>query len=454
MWERFSFYGMAATLVVFLTAAPGEAGLGLDLAVAAALLYAYHAVVGLLAIPGGWLADRFIGTGRAVLAGGVVIAIGQYLLAIPATVTVHLGLILVALGAGLFQPSIATMVGELYDHVPDAQHAKRNAGFTVFYLGANLGAVIGVVVTVWLTHRYGWHLAFAATAIGMTVGMIQYTATRRMLGDVGRDPHHPVDEYRRSPTLRRAATVAVMLVVALLAATVLQAVATRRSLPESALLVIAPILVVAPVAAFRTMAREHTLTPAERSRIYAYIPIFLGATVFWTIEVQVGNLLADTVGHQWAIPLLIVILAPLFAVMWTRLGERAPSTAVMFAIGLLGIGLATVIMGLAGVSTSRGQLSALPLLSLALVPAFAELFLAPVGLSVTTRLAPVRFASQMMGLWFLAIATGQVAGGYLQRLNGTVPGAVYYGLLASLAVLAGATFVTAPRIKQLMAGVE
>ena len=455
MWERFSFYGMGASLVLLLMAPAREAGLGLEPAAAVAVFWAYTGVTYLLAIPGGWVADRLTGTRRAVLAGGVAMAIGLYVLAIPAGVTVHLGLIVVALGAGLFQPNVATMVGELYDQLPDGHHAKRDAGFSVFYMGVNLGAFGGVLANAWLAQRYGWHLGFAVGAIAMTIGVVQYVAARGILGDVGLDAHRPVDEYRRGPTLRRAGTLAVIWLVALVVAAVLRSEATGRSMLDSALVLVASVVVAVPIVVLTTILREHTLTPVERSRIRAYLPFLLGAAVFWLIGYQIDGLLGTTIGQQWVYSLLIVILAPLFAVVWTRLGDRAPNTPVRFAVGVLGMGGAVVIVGLASVSARPGQLSAPPMFGLYVVPALASLFLVPIGLSLTTRLAPPRFASQMMGLWFAATGMGQAVGGYMQRLNGTVPGAVYYGLLGVLAVAVGMAFlVMAPRIRRLMAGVE
>jgi POT family proton-dependent oligopeptide transporter len=252
---------------------------------------------------------------------------------------------------------------------------------------------------------------------------------------------------------------------------VLLSAATDRTLIDSVLLLIPPIVVAVPVVFFAAMLREHTLTPPERSRVVAYIPIFCAAALFWMIYDQSGNLLnlfaEDKVnnqafGHEFPVawyqslnPLLILLLAPLFAFMWARLGERAPSTPVKFAIGLLGIGGSFVIMGFAGAAATGGLISPLWLFSVYLVQTVAELFLSPVGLSVTTKLAPTRFASQMMGLWFLATATGNAVGGYVVRLNGVVGDAVYYGLLGGLAAIVGVGFLLlAPRIRKLMAGVD
>ena len=471
MWERFSFYGMRAILVLFLVADPADGGLGLAPVTAAALYSGYNATVYLLAMPGGWVADRLTGTRRAVFVGGVVIAAGHYILAIPADVTVYLGLVLVAVGTGLLKPNISTMVGELYDRLPDQHHAKRDSGFSLFYMGINVGAWAGALTTGWLALRYGWHVGFAAAAIGMTIALIQYVAAGRSLGDVGRTAHRPLDEYRRGLILRRIGYFGLMGLLALTLASVLLSALTDHALLDSVLLLVPPIVVAVPIAFFASMLREHTLTAPERSRVVAYVPIFCAAALFWMIYDQSGNLLnlfADAkvnnqlLGFEFPAswyqslnPLLILLLAPLFAFAWARLGDRAPSTPVKFSVGLLGIGGSFVIMGFAGAAATSGAISPLWLFSVYLVQTVAELFLSPIGLSVTTKLAPTRFASQMMGLWFLATATGDAVGVYVLRLNSVLGDAVYYGLLGALAGVVGVAFLLlAPRIKALMAGVD
>ena len=489
LWERFSFYGMRAILVLFLVDSPANGGLGLAPATAAALYAVYNAVVYLLAMPGGWVADRLTGTRRAVLIGGVVITFGHLVLAVPAGLTAYAGLALVAAGTGLLKPNIAAMVGELYDRLPDASpydvarsahdsartptqhHAKRDAGFSIFSIGINVGAWAGALVTGWLGLHYGWHVGFAAAAVGMTLALIQYLAAGRSLGDVGRMPHRPLDEYRRGLILRRVVGLSMAgLLVLALAATLLSS-ATGRGVLDVVLLLVPPIVLAVPVFFFTTMLREHTLTPPERSRVLAYIPIFLGAALFWLVYDQAGNLLnlfaedkADNhvfgldvpaAWYQSVNPLFILLLAPFFALAWSRLGDRAPSTPVKFAIGLLGIGTSLVVMAFAGAAATKGQISPLWLVAVALVQTVAELFLSPIGLSVTTRLAPARFASQLMGLWFLATATGDAVGGYVVRLNGQLGDEVSLGLLGGLAVAVGIAFLlSAPRIRALMAGVD
>lgn len=471
MWERFSFYGMRAILVLFLVAAPADGGLGLAPITAAALYSVYNAVVYLLALPGGWVADRLTGTRRAVLIGAIVIALGHCVLAVPAGLTAYAGLGLVAIGTGLLKPNISTMVGELYDRLPDEQQGKRDSGFSIFYLGINLGAWGGALVTGWLGVQYGWHVGFAAAAVGMTFALVQYLAAGRSLGDVGATPRRPLDQYRRRAVLRQALSAGAVGGLVLALSAVLLASATGRGVLDMLLLLIPLIVIAVPAFYFVTMLREHTLTPPEHSRIVAYIPIFLAATLFWLIYDQAGSLLnlfaADKVDNQvlghdfppsWyqsVNPLLILVFAPLFAVLWSRLGDRAPSTPVKFAIALLGIGGSFGIMALAGAAATTGPISPLWLLSVYLVQTLAELFLSPVGLSVTTRLAPARFASQLMGLWFLATATGNALGGYVVRLNGQVSDFVYYGLLGGVAAVVGVVFLlSAPRIHTLMAGVR
>jgi POT family proton-dependent oligopeptide transporter len=471
MWERFSFYGMRAILVLFLVDSPANGGLGLAATTAAALYTVYNATVYLLAMPGGWLADRLTGTRRAVLIGGVAIAAGHCLLAVPAGATAYLGLIVVAVGTGLLQPNISTLVGELYDRLPDAHRGRRDSGFTLFYLGVNLGAWGGALATGWLGLRYGWSAGFAAAAAGMTLALVTYLTAGRSLGDVGREPHRPLDEYRRGLILRRVATAGAVGLAGLAAASVLLAVASGRSVLDTLLLLMPAIVLGVPLVFFADLLREHTLTPVERSRVRAFVPIFLAAVLFWLVLYQsAGRLsqLADggtdnqlfglafpATWYQSVTPLLVVVFAPLFALAWARRGDRSPSTPVTFAIALLGLGGSFVLLTSAGAAATTGQISPLWLLSVYLVQALAELSLAPIGLSVTTRLAPTRFASQLMGVWFLAAAAGIALGGYAFRLHDGLGDTVYYGLLGGLAALAGLVLLlSAPRIRILMAGAD
>jgi POT family proton-dependent oligopeptide transporter len=455
MLERFSFFGMGATVLLFLMEPAGADGLGLDLTTAAAAVTAYGVVAYVLAVPGGWVADRITGARRAVLVGAVVAAIGYILLVIPAALTVYVGLIPVAVGTGLLTPNISTMVGEFFDQLPDPHHSHRNSGFSFVYLGINLGAAGGVLMTVWLAQRYGWHAGFAAAAIAMTAAVILYVATARTLGEVGHRAHRPLDEYRRGPTLRRAATLTVICLAGFIAAAALTAQSTERSVLDCVLLLIPLVVIAAAALVVATMLREYTLTPTERSRVRAYVPIFLAATLFWMIYDQVGHVTRNSAGHGSLSLWAVVVLAPLFVVAWARLGDRAPATPVTLAMGLFGIGGSFVLMGFASAVTPSGRISALWLVAIYLVQALAALFLVPVGLAVTTVLAPARFASQTMGLWFLGIATGVAIGEYVRRLSGTVPNSVYYGLFTALAAFGGlALLLAAPRIRRLMVGVQ
>jgi POT family proton-dependent oligopeptide transporter len=292
----------------------------------------------------------------------------------------------------------------------------------------------------------------------------------RTLGDTGREVNRPIDEYRRRLIVRRVAWLGLLGLLGVTVVSGLLALLTGIGFLDAVLLVLPPVIIAVPVAVMVRMLRDHTLTPPERSRLQSYIPIFAAATLFWLIYDQAGNLLtlfADEKVHRTVFgyafpaswfqsvnPLLILILAPLFALMWTRLGDRAPSTPVKFGLALLGIGASFVLMGFAGAAASSGPVSPLWLVAVYLVQTVAELFLSPVGLSVTTQLAPKRFASQMMGLWFLAVATGDAIGGYVVRLNGLVGDAVYYGLLGLIGIGVGvAVLLASPRIRGLMTGV-
>jgi POT family proton-dependent oligopeptide transporter len=465
LWERFSFYGMRALLVLYLAAPLDEGGLGLKAATAAGLYAVYNATVYLLALPGGWVADRLWGARRAVLVGGVIIALGHYTMAVPAgAATTYAGLVLIAVGTGLLKPNISTMVGNLYGE----HDTRRDAGFSIFYMGINIGAFAAPLVTGYLGEEISWHAGFGAAGVGMTLGLIQYVLGARGLRGLGAPPE-------RRATWAETAGPAFAKVAAVVGGTVLAvavAVAVMGVSVQTFVGVFGVLAVLVPLAYFAVMLRTPGLTPLERGRVRAFGWIFLAATIFWVIYEQAGSLLnlfaeekvtRDVLGFEFPAswfqsvnPLLIILLAPLFAWLWTSLGERQPATPVKFALGLVGVGLSFAVMALAAFDARGGDLvSPLWLVSVYLVQTVAELLLSPVGLSVSTKLAPERFLSQVMGLWFLAIATGNAINTQVVRLDGILPDAAYYGLLGGLAVLAGLAMLAYRRqIKALMAGVD
>jgi POT family proton-dependent oligopeptide transporter len=468
MWERFSWYGMRAILTLYLVAGVLDGPLEDREALAAAIYGVYNALVYMLAMPGGWIADRVWGARKAVLVGGAVIAAGHYVLAIPADATFFVGLVLIALGTGLLKPNISTMVGGLY---APGDGARRDAGFTLFYMGINIGALAAPLVVGTVGEKVDWHLGFGLAGVGMTLALVQYVLGSRHLGDIGRVPPTPASPREKRTVARRAA-----LWLGVAAAALLLDVALGTYDIEHLVNVMAVLGIAVPVVYFTVMFRSPSLTAEERPRIRAFMWFFVTSVLFWMIYDQSGSLLtlfADnktdrSVGgwefpaswFQSVNPVFVIVLAPVFASVWVWLARRSrePSTVTKFALAMLLIGGSFGIMGLAGAaaaSSDTGKVTVFWLLSVYLVQTLGEMCLSPVGLSLSTKLAPARFASQVMGLWFLATATGNAINGWATKLNEPLGDAMYYTLWAVLAVLGGLAFMVAQRrIRALMGSVR
>ncbi|MFI6638923.1 peptide MFS transporter [Streptomyces sp. NPDC050504] len=487
MWERFSFYGMRAILVLFLAAPTESGGLGLAPHVAAAVFGVYGALVNLLALPGGWLADRLWGSHRAVLWGGVTITAGHTVLAVPAGVAfTYTGLLLVAVGTGLLKPGISTMVGRLYDSETDTGtgtatgtatatttertdgegSARRDAGFSLFYMGISIGAFAAPLITGWLGERVDWHAGFGAAALGMLVGLAVCVRGRDRLPEHVRAPVRaaPPADLRRMFLASACALVFLAVVFAL-------AVLWGQSTTDAAIQSVTWLTIAVPLVYFVLMFRTAGLDPVDRSRLGAYVWIFLAASVFWMIAEQGGSLISlfardhvdrDLFGWEFPTswfqslgPLYSIVLATAFAALWLRLGSRQPSTAAKFSLGLFGLGVATLIMaGAALAADGGGRVTPLWLIVAFLVQIMAEMCLSPTGLSVTTRLAPTRFANQIMSLWFLSVAMGSALSAQVVRLTTVWSPATYFTALAGAALLCAAAVALArKRLRRLMRGV-
>lgn len=430
MWERFSYYGMRALLVLFMTATIAEGGLNMGDATATAVYGLYTAAVYLAALPGGWIADRLLGAQQTVWYGGIVIMLGHFTLAIPAVPTFYVGLVLVALGTGLLKPNISAIVGELYPQ----GGAGRDAGYTIFYMGINLGALLGPLVCSALgeSDRFGWHYGFAAAGIGMLLGLIQYRYSRYRLRDAGLYPVH-----LRSGTgitdVPRYGWLCVGIGLGLVIVTVLLGVggalsfdAVRLAQGSTYLLSAIVILYFAYIFMYGRLTRE------ERGGVAIIVILVIAVAIFWSGFEQAGsslNLFAQRyTEREWLgfvipagwfqslNPLFILILAPFMAALWVNLGRRNldPSIPVKFALGLMQLGLGFFVMFLAARLVAGGN-SVLPtwLLLTYLLHTTGELCLSPVGLSAISKLAPKRYLSQMMGIWFLGAALGNLVAGLL-----------------------------------------
>ncbi|MEX0976519.1 MAG: oligopeptide:H+ symporter [Woeseia sp.] len=475
MWERLSYYGMRAILILFMVDQMQGGGLQIDDVTATAIYGIYTAAVYLTALPGGWIADRLLGAQRAVLAGGIIIMSGHFVLAFPGYNTFYLGLLLVILGTGLLKPNVSTLVGSLY--LPGDE--RRDSGFTIFYMGINVGGMLGPIICGALGQNpnYGWHWGFAAAGVGMLFGVIQFWMTRHYLGTAGLEPASSGD-MEKDRAFRRKGWLAVAAGMILLVAFVIAALLGTVDLDPVRISATSTYLILGVVAAyFIYVYALGGLDAIEKKRIAVIILLFFGISMFWSGFEQAGsslNLFADRytkldlgwveIYSSWLQSLnslFIIIFAPFFAWMWIWLGKRHlnPSTPVKFGLGLVLLAIGFMMMVVASTIVASGEL-ALPtwLILTYLFHTFGELAISPVGLSATTKLAPQRFVGQMMGIWFVGAAlgnliAGQIAGDFDASNLQAFPGQYWQIVLTTGG--AGILFLifTKP-IRKLMSGVN
>ena len=483
MWERFSYYGMRALLILFLTAPLAAGGMGFNAATAGAIYGTYTAMVYMTNLPGGWIADRLLGQRRAVLYGGILIASGHFSMAFPAIPTFYLGLVLIVLGTGLLKPNISVIVGQLYG--PKDQ--RRDAGFSIFYMGINLGAFIAPLVTgflaqdptfrTWLSGHgfdpaHSWHWGFGAAGVGMTLGLVQYILGGGQLGDAGLHPVAPSSPEDGAELQRRSTLIlgAGALIVAALAAGMALGVLpiTARQVADAS----GYLLLAVTVIFFGWLFFAGHWTPEERRRLYVIGVFFLAAALFWSVFEQAGstlNLFADrstklevfgwhfqSSYFQSLNSLFIITLAPVFGWLWVKLGRHEPASPVKFSFGLIGVGVGfAILLPAARMAGSGVQVSAFWLTTTYLIHTFAELCLSPVGLSAMTKLAPARIVGLMMGVWFLGASVGNYLGGRLAGFYESMPLPNLLGSVAAFAIFAGVVMLafSAP-LKRMMGEVK
>jgi proton-dependent oligopeptide transporter, POT family len=489
MWERFSYYGMRALLVLFMVDSVERGGMGLSAEVAAAIYGLYTAAVYLAALPGGWIADRFLGARRSIGYGGLVIAAGQFTLAFSRGNAFFLGLVLVVIGTGLLKPNVSAMVGELY---PEGG-ARRDAGFTIFYMGINLGAAIGPLVSAALGEQMNWHYGFGAAGVGMVLGLIQYRLSAPSFGAAGLRPGRQGAVSVRDWTLLGLFVGGVVAVVGLVYGGVVRVNPLRLAQGTSYFIVLVATLYF--LAAFFGLG----LDAAEKKRVAVILVLFISSAVFWSGFEQAGsslNLFAKyfterhCFGHEipagWFQslgPICIITLAPVVAWAWVVLARRGwePSLPAKFGWGLLLLAAGFLVMaGAAKLAATGGQtLATLPapaggaaapllvtghrvwplwLILTYLLHSLGELCLSPVGLSSVTKLAPRRLVGQMMGIWFLATSLGNLFAGLMAgemgASSGTVMAARYQQIVLMALGAGGLLLVLSKPVKALMAGVK
>jgi proton-dependent oligopeptide transporter, POT family len=427
MWERFTYYGMRAVLVLFLVGVVSSGGFGIDDKTAAAIYGLYTAGVYLAALPGGWIADRLIGARRAVFIGGGLIALGNAMLAAStAPRGFYLGLLVIVLGVGLLKPNVSVMVADLY---PEGG-ARLDAGFTVFYMGINLGATLGPVVTGEAQSLIGPRAGFGVAAVFMAAGVLQYYLTQHHLGTAGRfiaPAQTGAGAIIRKPWRRLWIALGVS-AVAVAALSFGWIAVNPVSLAHASTLVIAATAVLY----FAYLFLAGNLSAQEKRRVLVIVVLFLGSVLFWSGYEQAGsslNLFAErytdrALGSfvipasffQSLNPAFVMVFAPLVAWIWIALARRHlnPSAPASFAIGVILMGSGFVVMAIAASIVAHGS-KVLPfwLISTYLLHTLGELCLSPVGLSYTTKLSPKRLVGQMMGMWFLSLSLGNLAAGLI-----------------------------------------
>ncbi|MBX9692871.1 MAG: peptide MFS transporter [Cyanobacteria bacterium] len=428
MWERFSFYGMRALLILYMVATVRDGGLGMSMADAGTIYGVYSMSVYLSSMPGGYVADRYLGARLSVLVGGIVIALGHFSMAVPLLPFFYTGMALIVIGTGLLKPNISTMLGLLYK----ADDPRRDAGFSIFYMGINLGAALSPIVcgflaqsgefkgflkSMGIAEHMSWHWGFAAAGVGMVFGLIQYVLQWKLLGDAGARPQ--------------------------------------------------------PISASEKQAVD-PLSKVEKERLTAIGILFLFSILFWAVYEQGGsslNVFADrctqTEIFGWSFPsswmqalqaIFVIALAPVFSMLWLRLGDRQPSSPAKFTWGLFFLGLGILLMVPASMLAASGKVSPLWLTVVFLIETAGELCLSPVGLSTVTKLAPARYTSLTMGVWFIGMALGNLLAGMLGGMfdeNDTARMTVLFGSMAVAAILAsGLLAVLVPKVRALMGNIK
>jgi POT family proton-dependent oligopeptide transporter len=478
MWERYSYYGTRALLILYMTAAVHGGGLGFSVMKSGALYGFYTAMVYLLSLPGGWIADRIIGQQRAVLLGGILIAAGNFCLASPPITAFYAGLGLLMIGTGLLKPNVSTIVGQLYS----PEDKRRDAGFSIFYMGINIGAFSPLIVG-WVGEKVNWRLGFATSGIGMFIGIIQYLATTKYLGEAGRHPAHADDPERDRMQKKKgavgvAAFLAVLVVVAVLAAKGIIHV-TAELISDALGWVLLGIATVV----FSWMIFGKGRSVQERKRAAAILVLFIASAIFWAAYEQAGSslnlfaerntdrlfsalipgfldplvpgrLLEKEYPASWfqnVQPFFVLLLAPLYAWLWIRLGRREPSSPAKFSFGLLFVGLSFLVLvpAAAGMNVSPHWLNASYFLSVV-----GELCLSPVGLSAMTKLAPARAVGFVMGVWFLSISIGDWLAGRAGSLFESLPLEKLFGISALVPIIGAVVLALLVKpTKRLMSGV-
>lgn len=423
MWERMSYYGMRGILVLFMTAVIAEGGMAIGTATAFAIYGLYTASVYFMGLPGGWIADRLIGSQKAVWYGGIVIMCGHIVLAIPGTPTFFIGLILVVLGTGLLKPNISAMVGQLYA----SDDERRDSGYALYYMGINIGSIIGYIVCGGLAEKVGWHIGFGAAAVGMALGLVVFHVTKPTLKGAGEAPASPM-----TPAGQRLSWIVIALGLAALAVvTALMLMGVLKIDPIAISKGTAVAFLFIFVAYFCWIYFGGNLSKIEKKGMWALFLVCVASTCFWSGFEQAGSSLnlfgRDNVDRDmfgWEMPttwlqsinsFFIIILTPFFVYFWLWLGKRlsTPAYGIKMGVGLVVMGLGFVVMIYAARAAADGNVTVFWLVLTYFLHTVGELWLSPIALSAVSKLSPKRFVAQLMGLFVLTYSMGNIIAGLL-----------------------------------------
>lgn len=458
VWERFSFYGMQGIVLIYMYYSVSKGGLGLDKSLAAGIVGGYGGTVYICAILGGWLADRVLGAERVLFFSAIVVMCGHIFLGVlPGFAGLFAGLICIAMGSGGVKATATSLVGTLYS----TDDERRDAGFSLFYMGINLGALVGPFLTGILQKEWGFHFGFSLAALGMAIGLIQYSLGRKNLPESGKQVPNPLPKSKY-PMLIGIAVGGVAVLVIL----TLVHVITAANLA----LVVIGAAAVAAIVYFVVILRNRSISGVERKRVLAFIPMLIANSAFWSLYQQqftVVTIYADErlnrslfgweMPVSWAQsinPVFIIVLAGVFAAVWTKLGDRQPSTPTKFVVGMAVMGIAFLLfITMAGTGMHGAPL--LGLVGVIFVFTVAELFISPVGLSLATKLAPKIFQTQTVSLYFLSVAIGTAMAGELAKWYSPGNEVAYFGIIGGAGIVVALLLLAFIKpIRKLMSGVH
>ncbi|MEO2078170.1 MAG: peptide MFS transporter [Bacillus sp. (in: firmicutes)] len=461
-WERFSYYGMRAILVFYMYYSVSKGGLGIDKTLALSIMSIYGSLVYMSGVIGGWLADRVFGTSKAVFYGGILIMFGHIALAIPGNISMFfVSMVLIVLGTGLLKPNVSTVVGELYSE----KDQRRDAGFTIFYMGINAGAFLSPLI---VGSVGNFHVGFSIAAVGMFLGLIMFMLTKKKnLGLAGTMVSNPL-----SPSEKKKVFTYIGLGVVVLAV-IFAILIPKGILTFAGFINLVTILgVLIPTMYFIVMYRSPKTTAVERSRVIAYIPLFIASVMFWAIQEQGSTILASYADTRTQLhfagivikpawfqslnPLFIITLAPVFAWIWVKMGDRQPTIPQKFSLSLLFSGVSFLVILLPSYLGGTDSLvNPLWLVLSYLICVIGELLLSPVGLSATTKLAPAAFSAQTMSLWFLSSAAAQALNAQVVKFYSEDTEMAYFGIIGGASIVLGIILlVLSPKIQGYMKGVK